>query len=179
MSGLCPLSIAQFRNCPSGTGVPDSPTHLLLRHSLGLDQHLEGARELDGVEIGALHVLDEGHLQHSAVGGVEHHRRHLIQAGELAGPPASLSDDELVGIAAAPNDQRLQDASTREMARRIPFLLSYISHSMTLEPGDIVSTGTPAGVGIFRDPRVFLNPGDEVVVRIEGIGELRNKVVEG
>ena len=49
---------------------------------------------------------------------------------------------------------------------------------MTLEPGDIISTGTPGGVGVFSDPKVFLKNGDEIVTRVEGLGELRNRIRE-
>jgi acylpyruvate hydrolase len=55
--------------------------------------------------------------------------------------------------------------------------VAYLSSVVTLEPGDVVSTGTPAGVGFARKPPRFLQPGDDVVVRVEGIGELRNPVV--
>lgn len=58
----------------------------------------------------------------------------------------------------------------------IPALIEYISSVVTLEPGDIVAAGTPAGVGFARKPPRYLRAGDEVVIRIEGIGELRNPV---
>jgi len=60
---------------------------------------------------------------------------------------------------------------------KIPELVAYLSSAFTLEPGDVVSTGTPAGVGFARKPPRFLRPGDEVVVRVDQIGELRNPVV--
>jgi len=60
----------------------------------------------------------------------------------------------------------------------IPALIEYISSVVTLEPGDIVATGTPAGVGFARKPPRYLQPGDEVVIRIQDIGELRNPVQE-
>jgi acylpyruvate hydrolase len=55
-----------------------------------------------------------------------------------------------------------------------PKLIEFLSSVFTLEPGDVVSTGTPGGVGSARTPARYLKPGDEVVVRVEGIGELRN-----
>ena len=60
----------------------------------------------------------------------------------------------------------------------VPALIEYISSVVTLEPGDIVATGTPAGVGFARKPPRYLRPGDEVVIRIQGIGELRNPVID-
>jgi 2-keto-4-pentenoate hydratase/2-oxohepta-3-ene-1,7-dioic acid hydratase in catechol pathway len=59
----------------------------------------------------------------------------------------------------------------------VPALIEYISSVVTLEPGDIVATGTPSGVGFARKPPRYLRPGDEVIIRIQGIGELRNPVI--
>jgi 2-keto-4-pentenoate hydratase/2-oxohepta-3-ene-1,7-dioic acid hydratase in catechol pathway len=55
-------------------------------------------------------------------------------------------------------------------------LICYISRQMTLLPGDLIATGTPAGVGVFRDPQVFLKPGDRIRIEIDGIGTLENPV---
>jgi 2-keto-4-pentenoate hydratase/2-oxohepta-3-ene-1,7-dioic acid hydratase in catechol pathway len=60
----------------------------------------------------------------------------------------------------------------------VPSLVSFISRQITLEPGDIIATGTPAGVGVFHDPPVFLEPGDRVRVEIEGLGMVENPVVD-
>lgn len=68
------------------------------------------------------------------------------------------------------NGQRMQDGSTRTMVFKVAFLLAYISRFMTLEPGDIISTGTPPGVGMGRQPPVYLQPGDRVELGIEGLG---------
>jgi acylpyruvate hydrolase len=70
----------------------------------------------------------------------------------------------------------MQSSNTGKMIFKIPFLVSYISQGITLEPGDVIATGTPEGVGFFRDPPVVLKPGDVFEVRIEGIGTLRNPV---
>lgn len=74
------------------------------------------------------------------------------------------------------NGRQMQNASTKQMAFGLPALLAELSWGMTLRPGDLLLTGTPAGVGNARDPQVFLREGDEVVVRGDGIGELRNRV---
>jgi 2-keto-4-pentenoate hydratase/2-oxohepta-3-ene-1,7-dioic acid hydratase in catechol pathway len=55
-------------------------------------------------------------------------------------------------------------------------VIAHVSRAITLEPGDLIATGTPAGVGAFRDPPVFLQPGDEVTIEIEGLGALTNPV---
>ena len=70
----------------------------------------------------------------------------------------------------------MQDGSTADWVFPLPRLLSFLSHVMTLEPGDVVSTGTPAGVGAFRNPQIFLEPGDVVRLEVEGIGVLENPV---
>lgn len=89
----------------------------------------------------------------------------------------AVLDPHALSIGTVVNDFVLQDSSTSNLVFRIPELLAYISASMTLLPGDIVATGTPAGVGVFRDPPRFLKAGDRVTVTIEGLGSLRNNVV--
>ncbi|HEY7937383.1 MAG TPA: fumarylacetoacetate hydrolase family protein [Candidatus Limnocylindrales bacterium] len=71
----------------------------------------------------------------------------------------------------------MQDGNTGDMIHRIPELIEFVSASISLEPGDVISTGTPSGVGVFRTPPVFLEPGDRVRVEIEGIGAVENPIV--
>lgn len=72
----------------------------------------------------------------------------------------------------------MQDGSTADMLFPVPALIAYISRQITLEPGDLVLTGTPSGVGVFREPPVFLEPGDRMLCAIEGIGEVENPIVD-
>jgi len=72
----------------------------------------------------------------------------------------------------------MQDGSTADMIHDVPSLVAFISSVITLEPGDVIATGTPSGVGVFRDPPVFLEPGDSVRCEIEGIGSLENPIVD-
>ena len=76
------------------------------------------------------------------------------------------------------NGQTMQDASTALMTFSIPFVISYLSRGMTLLPGTLILTGTPAGVGFARQPPVWLRAGDVFEVDVEGIGVLRNPVIE-
>jgi 2-keto-4-pentenoate hydratase/2-oxohepta-3-ene-1,7-dioic acid hydratase in catechol pathway len=92
----------------------------------------------------------------------------VIPAGELE--PSDLRIQQRL------NGELLQDGRTSALIFDVPYLVSYISHAITLEPGDLILTGTPVGVGVFRDPKVPLRPGDVVEVEIEGIGVLRNEV---
>jgi 2-keto-4-pentenoate hydratase/2-oxohepta-3-ene-1,7-dioic acid hydratase in catechol pathway len=93
----------------------------------------------------------------------------LVSADEIADP-------HNLRIRCEVNGRVLQDSTTAQLVFRIPDLVAYLSQVMTLEPGDIVSTGTPPGVGFARKPPIFLQHGDEVVVKVEGLGELRNPV---
>jgi 2-keto-4-pentenoate hydratase/2-oxohepta-3-ene-1,7-dioic acid hydratase in catechol pathway len=95
---------------------------------------------------------------------------YLTSADEIADPHA-------LDISLCIGGETLQHSNTRELIFKIPDLVAYLSSVVTLEPGDVVATGTPAGVGFARTPPRYLQPGDEVVVSIEGLGELRNPVV--
>ncbi len=74
------------------------------------------------------------------------------------------------------NDKMYQDGSTNKMVYKPAFLLSYLSQFMSLQPGDIVSTGTPPGVGMGQNPQVYLNEGDVVELGIEGLGKQKQRV---
>jgi len=88
-----------------------------------------------------------------------------------------IGDPQSLNISTRVNGQTLQQANTSDMIFSVAETLSYISQLMTLEPGDIITTGTPEGVGFKRNPPIFLCDGDVVEVEIEGIGTLRNPVV--
>jgi len=86
-------------------------------------------------------------------------------------------DPNHVNVALRVNGETKQSSNTEEFIFDVDEVISYISEVMTLQPGDVISTGTPGGVGIFREPPELLEPGDDVVAEIEGIGKLRNPVV--
>jgi 2-keto-4-pentenoate hydratase/2-oxohepta-3-ene-1,7-dioic acid hydratase in catechol pathway len=94
-------------------------------------------------------------------------------------PVEKLGDAAGLRIVQRLNGRTLQDSTTSELIFGVRDLVAYASSVFTLEPGDLILTGTPAGVGVFRKPAVSLQPGDEVEVEIEGIGALRNPVVAG
>jgi 2-keto-4-pentenoate hydratase/2-oxohepta-3-ene-1,7-dioic acid hydratase in catechol pathway len=94
----------------------------------------------------------------------------IVTADEIADPHNLRISLEL-------NGQVMQDSNTSNLIFKIPQLIAHLSSVFTLETGDIIATGTPAGVGFTRKPPVYLRPGDEVCVRIESLGELVNPVV--
>ena len=88
-----------------------------------------------------------------------------------------IEDPHTLAISTTINGERLQDSNTSNLVFGIPRLIEFLSSVMTLSPGDIISTGTPAGVGFAYKPPRWLRPGDEVTVEIEGLGRLVNPVV--
>jgi 2,4-didehydro-3-deoxy-L-rhamnonate hydrolase len=93
--------------------------------------------------------------------------------------PDELSDLEAVHLQSIVNGDLRQDALGAEMINPVPALIEWITSVVTCEPGDCISTGTPAGCGTFRNPPAYLHPGDVVTVREDTIGELTNPVVAG
>ena len=96
--------------------------------------------------------------------------------------PAIVTADEIadphnLDISLTLSGEVMQRSNTRHLIFGVPKLIAFLSSVFTLEPGDIISTGTPGGVGMARKPPRWLKPGDEVVVRVEGLGELVNPVV--
>ena len=94
---------------------------------------------------------------------------YLVTADEIP-DPQNLSVRSIV------NGEVMQDGTTSDMIFTVAQLISFLSTGMTLMPGDVIATGTPAGVGFARDPKVFLKPGDEVTIEIERLGSLTNPV---
>jgi 2-keto-4-pentenoate hydratase/2-oxohepta-3-ene-1,7-dioic acid hydratase in catechol pathway len=93
----------------------------------------------------------------------------LVTADEVPDPHA-------LGIRLRLNGKTMQDSTTAQLIFRIDEVIAYLSQVMTLEPGDLIFTGTPPGVGMARTPPVYLQPGDVVEVEIDGLGTLRNPV---
>jgi 2-keto-4-pentenoate hydratase/2-oxohepta-3-ene-1,7-dioic acid hydratase in catechol pathway len=90
---------------------------------------------------------------------------------------SAMPDPQQVRLICRVNGQVMQDGNTRDMIFDIPTIIESLSGGLTLEPGDVISTGTPSGVGFARTPPVFLNPGDRVEGEIEGIGTLQVEIV--
>lgn len=97
--------------------------------------------------------------------------------GPFLATPDEVADPHALDLWLAVNGTTRQKSNTREMAFRVPALVAYLSRFMTLLPGDVISTGTPPGVGLGAKPPVFLRAGDVVELGIEGLGEQRQRVV--
>ena len=91
-------------------------------------------------------------------------------------PRDDVPDPQALAIRAILNGETMQDSTTANMVFGVAHIIAYITQTITLEPGDLIATGTPAGVGTFRDPPVYMKPGDEITIEIEGIGSLTNPV---
>lgn len=88
-----------------------------------------------------------------------------------------ISDPQSLSVRATLNGEVMQDGTTSKMIFTVAEIISFLSKGMTLEPGDIILTGTPPGVGIARDPQVFLKDGDKIKIEIDSLGTLLNPVV--
>jgi 2-keto-4-pentenoate hydratase/2-oxohepta-3-ene-1,7-dioic acid hydratase in catechol pathway len=98
--------------------------------------------------------------------------------------PALVSRDDIPDPQALPirailNGETVQESTTANMIFGVADVIAYVTRTITLEAGDLIATGTPAGVGAFRDPPLFMRAGDEITIEIEGIGSLTNPVVSG
>jgi 2,4-didehydro-3-deoxy-L-rhamnonate hydrolase len=102
---------------------------------------------------------------------------HFAPLGPFLATPDEITDVNQLRLWLKVNGKTMQDGTTANLIFKIPFLISYISQFMTLLPGDLISTGTPAGVGLGMNPPVYLAPGDIVELGIDGLGISRQKLV--
>ncbi len=89
-----------------------------------------------------------------------------------------IADPENLALRTWVNGELRQDASTSDLVFSIPQLIAFIAETITLEPGDLILTGTPSGVGMALDPPSFLEPGDVVRIEIEGLGRIEHGIVD-
>jgi 2-keto-4-pentenoate hydratase/2-oxohepta-3-ene-1,7-dioic acid hydratase in catechol pathway len=93
-------------------------------------------------------------------------------------PREEVDDPQALAIRCLVNGEVLQDSTTANMVFSVAEIIAYVTRTVTLVPGDLIAAGTPAGVGVFRDPQVLLQDGDEVTVEVEGLGQLTNPVTK-
>jgi 2,4-didehydro-3-deoxy-L-rhamnonate hydrolase len=99
----------------------------------------------------------------------------FLPVGDLV-PAHDIPDPQALPIRAVLNGETMQDSSTSNMIFGVAEVVAFVSQAITLEPGDLIITGTPAGVGAFRDPPVWMKPGDEITIEIDGVGSITNPV---
>lgn len=90
-----------------------------------------------------------------------------------------LPDPDAIELSLTLNGEVMQQSSTKYLIFSIPYIVSFLSYVMTLNPGDVLMTGTPAGVGCFRNPPIWLQPGDVIETRVGGVGTLVNRIEQG
>jgi 2-keto-4-pentenoate hydratase/2-oxohepta-3-ene-1,7-dioic acid hydratase in catechol pathway len=100
----------------------------------------------------------------------------FLPVGELV-PASEVPDPQSLPIRAILNGQTMQDSNTSNQIFGVAEVIAFVSQAITLEPGDLIITGTPAGVGAFRTPPVWLQPGDEITIEIDGHGRITNPIV--
>jgi 2-keto-4-pentenoate hydratase/2-oxohepta-3-ene-1,7-dioic acid hydratase in catechol pathway len=182
-----PTLFAKFRNALAGTGSPiELPANSAEVDFEGELAVVVGRRCKDVPAHSALDYVG-GYMALNDVSARDlQMRTSQWTAGKVAdsfapcGPALVLADEVpdpgALAITTRLNGTTVQAASTAQLIFGIPEVLSFLSSLMTLEPGDIVATGTPAGVGYTREPPLFLKPGDVIEVEIEGLGILSNPV---
>jgi len=171
-----PLLFAKFSNTLVGDGDP-----IVLPPDIG---HVDAEAELaivmgDGGSIFGFTCANDVSARDAQFGDGQWFRGKGFDTFCPVGPrivPAAELDPSDLRIQQRLNGDVLQDSRTSDLIFDVPTLVDYISKVITLEHGDLILTGTPEGVGVFRDPKISLKPGDVVEIEIEGIGVLRNEV---
>jgi 2-keto-4-pentenoate hydratase/2-oxohepta-3-ene-1,7-dioic acid hydratase in catechol pathway len=182
-----PLLFGKFMNTLIGPGdpivLPPEATHVDAEAELAVEIGVGGSRiaEADALE----HVRGYRCANDISARNIQYSESQWTRAkgfdtfcavgSELVGVDA-LGDGSGLRVVQRLNGEVLQDGNTRDLIFPVPFLVAYISNAFTLEPGDLILTGTPPGVGWARDPKVSLVDGDVVECEVEGIGVLQNPV---
>jgi 2-keto-4-pentenoate hydratase/2-oxohepta-3-ene-1,7-dioic acid hydratase in catechol pathway len=183
-----PLLFGKFENALIGPGdpivLPPEATHVDAEAELCVEIGRGGRRisEADALD----HVRGYRCANDVSARNIQYAESQWLRAkgfdtfcplGPEVVPVSELGDGSGLRVVQRLNGEVLQDGNTADLIFSVPFLVSYVSNTFTLEPGDVILTGTPAGVGWGRDPKVSLGPGDVVEVEVEGIGTLQNPVV--
>jgi 2-keto-4-pentenoate hydratase/2-oxohepta-3-ene-1,7-dioic acid hydratase in catechol pathway len=159
---------------PEGIGHVDAEAEL----AVVIGETAKGVSEADALSVVAGYTCaNDVSARDAQFGDVQWFRGKGFDTFCPVGPQiVQLDDPSDVSVVQRLNGEVLQSQRTSSLIFGIPRLISYISNVVTLEPGDLILTGTPDGVGVWRDPKVTLKPGDVVEVEVEGIGVLRNEV---
>ena len=183
-----PLLFGKFDNTLIGPGdpivLPPEATHVDAEAELAVEIGIGGHRIAEAEALS--HVRGYRCANDVSARNIQYSESQWARAkgfdtfcplGDRLVPVSELGDGSGLRVVQRLNGEVLQDGSTDDLIFAVPFLVSYVSAVFTLEPGDLILTGTPPGVGWARDPKVSLADGDVVEVEVEGIGVLRNPVV--
>jgi len=182
-----PLLFAKFTSSVTGPAAPiERPAYAAELDYEGELAVVIGRRARDVAQADALgHVFGYAVMDDVTARDRQREEPQWIRAkgGDTFGPfgpwittADEVPDPQALGIRTWVNDELRQDGRTADMVFGVAELIAWISASLTLEPGDVITTGTPAGVGVARKPPLFLEPGDRVRVEIDGLGVLDNPV---
>ena len=182
-----PLLFGKFANTLIGPGepivIPPEATHVDAEAELAVEIGVGGRRIREADALG--HVRGYRCANDLSARNLQYSDKQWTRAkgfdtfcplGDLLVPVSVLGDASSLRVVQRLNGEVLQDGNTRDLIFSVPFLVAYCSNVFTLEPGDLILTGTPPGVGWARDPKVTLRDGDTVEVEVEGIGVLSNPV---
>ena len=182
-----PLLFGKFDNTLIGPGeaivLPPEATHVDAEAELAVEIGLRGHRISAGNALD--HVRGYRCANDVSARNIQYSESQWARAkgfdtfcplGDRLVPVAELGDGSGLQVVQRLNGEVLQDGNSRDLIFPVPFLIAFISNVFTLEPGDLILTGTPSGVGWARDPKISLQPGDVVEVEVERIGVLSNTV---
>ena len=182
-----PLLFGKFENTLIGPGrpivIPPEATHVDAEAELAVEIGTGGSRIPESAALS--HVRGYRCANDVSARNIQYSESQWARAkgfdtfcplGEELVSVDALGDASGLRVVQRLNGEVLQDGNTRDLIFSVPFLVAFCSNVFTLEPGDLILTGTPPGVGWARDPKVSLKPGDTVEVEVEGIGVLSNPV---
>ncbi len=181
-----PLLFAKWPNTLIGSGDPIRIPPISKQVDYEAELGVVIGRRASGVSVGDALSFVEGYVVANDVSGRDLQFADgqwvrgksldtFLPVGDLV-PAADVPDPQTLPIRSVLNGEVMQDSNTSNMVFGVADVVAFISQAITLEPGDLIMTGTPAGVGAFRDPPVWLKPGDEITIEIEGLGSITNPV---
>jgi len=185
-----PMLFAKFPTAVVGPGAtvewdPELTDAVDLEAELGVVISRTARRVSESVALD--HVLGYTCLNDVSARDLQHADKQFVRAKSLDTfcpmGPALVTTDEIadpgaLAVRSYRNGQLMQDGNTADLIFSVAYLVAFCSRAFTLEPGDVIATGTPAGVGYFREPKVLMRDGDVMTIEIEGIGRLENRCRE-
>jgi 2,4-didehydro-3-deoxy-L-rhamnonate hydrolase len=182
-----PLLFAKWPNTMIGPGEPIRIPTICKQPDYEAELGVVIGRRASGVDVGDALEFVRGYVVANDVSGRDLQFSDgqwvrgksldtFLPVSELV-PASDVPDPQSLPIRAVLNGETMQDSNTSNQIFGVAEVIAFVSQAITLEPGDLIITGTPAGVGAFRKPPVWLQPGDEITIEIDGVGAITNPVV--